>query len=95
LEISSNRKLVIMTTTLWKSRILCRSGWLKFRHMMTADISSSFSFMSSRWSWTVLERRKVRIIFGHLERIYYWMATIWALDRASKPCYSLKQKLAV
>jgi len=22
------------------------------------------------------------------------MATIWVLDRASKPCYSLKQKLA-
>jgi len=94
LEISNNRKLVVMMTALWKSRILCRSGWLKFRQLMRADISFSVSFLPSRWSRTGLKSRRVRIIFGHLERIYYWMATIWALDRTSKPCNSLKQKLA-
>jgi hypothetical protein len=94
LEISSNRKLVVMTTALWKSRILCTSGWLKFGHLMTAGISLSVCFLSSSWSQMGLERTGVRIIFCHLERIYYWMATIWALDRTSEPCYSIKQKLA-
>ena len=94
LEISSKRNVVVMMTALWKSRILCRWGWLKFGHLMTADFCSSVSLLSSRWSQRDLKRRRFWIIFGHLERIHYWMTTIWALDRASKPCYSLKQKLA-
>lgn len=94
LEIFSNGMWVFMTTGLRKAKILCRSGRLKFGHLMTSDISSIISFLSAGWTRTGLERTSIRIVFGHLERIYYRMATIRTLDRASKSCYSLKQKLA-
>ena len=91
LEIFSNGMWVFMTTGTSKSQ---DSAQIRPAEIRTSDISCIISFLSAGWSRTGLERTSTRIIFGHLERIYYRMATIRPLDRASKSCYSLKQKLA-